>query len=100
MSYSHSDPSSNVFQTLDSNSVQQEIMLRIYNYVRWCIIYMLTLYVVECVSEVQRPFAKHISGMNDMDKKVSLSTLGLYYLQHRRERYLFENKVSNLSAYH
>ena len=54
MSYSHSDPSSNVFQTLDSNSVQQEIMLRIYNYVRWCIIYMLTLYVVECVSEVRK----------------------------------------------
>ena len=39
------------------------------------------------LEKIQRSFTKHITGMNDMPYHERLKSLGLYYLQRRRERY-------------
>ena len=39
------------------------------------------------LEKIQQSFIKHITGMNDMPYHEWLKTLGLYFLQKRRERY-------------
>ena len=39
------------------------------------------------LERIQRSFTKHITGMNDMPYHERLKSLGLYFLQRRRERY-------------